>query len=219
MLAAYRGEDVKTIWVREHGSGKLIDAKKAFWSLGSGDSSRVAFSGKEDAETFSAAHNARVANFKDTMAAVFTGLFDEIRKKQPLTPEKIGDDIATHPQCAYCGMDRKMYAFSRVLVRYSDGSEAALCSVHCAGIELALHPEKGSAQIMAGTYDHGVLLEAEKAFWVLGGSKQGVMSIRGKWAFESREDAETFTHEFGGSITSFRNVMTAAFEDMWEIIR
>lgn len=54
---------------------------------------------------------------------------------------------------------------------------------------------------------------------MLGGSKHGVMSIRGKWAFERREDAEAFMREFGGSITGFRNVMTAAFEDMWEIIR
>jgi copper chaperone NosL len=219
MLAAYRGEDVKTIWVREHGSGKLLDAKKAFWSISLSEGCREAFSAQTDAEAFATAHNGRVANFKDTMAAVFSGMFDEIRKKQPLTREKIDDDITTHPQCVYCGMDRKMYAYSRVLLRYSDGSEAGLCSVHCAGIELALHPEKGPAQIMAGAYDRGVLLDAERAIWVLGGSKQGVMSIRGKWAFGSKEDAEAFIREFGGSITSFRNVMTAAFEDMWEIIR
>ena len=72
---------------------------------------------------------------------------------------------------------------------------------------------------MAGIYDRGNLVDAEKAIWVLGGSKQGVMSIRGKWAFESKEDAEAFMRESGGSITSFRNIMTAAFEDMWEIIR
>ena len=33
MLAAYRMQAVKTIWVREHGSGKLLDAKKAFWVI------------------------------------------------------------------------------------------------------------------------------------------------------------------------------------------
>jgi copper chaperone NosL len=219
MLAAYRWQDIKTIWVREYGSGKLLDAKKAVWSVSLSDGRREAFSTQPDAEAFAAAHNSKAANFKDTMAAVFSGMFDEIRKKQPLTLEKIGDDITAHPQCVYCGMDRKMYAYSRVLLRYSDGSEAALCSVHCAGIELALHPEKGPAQIMAGTFDRGVLVDAEKAVWVLGGSKQGVMSIRGKWAFEIREDAEAFIRENGGSITTFRNIMTAAFEDMWEIIR
>jgi len=219
MLAAYRGQDVKTIWIREHESGKLLDAKKAFWVLGLRERSREAFSDRLDAEAFSKAHNGRVANFRDTMSAVFSGMFNEIQEMQPITHGEMSEDVTTHPKCAYCGMDRKQYAYSRVLLRYRDGSEVGLCSVHCAGIELALHPEKGPAQIMAGTFDRGNLVDAEKAIWVLGGSKQGVMSIRGKWAFERKEDAGAFMRESGGSITSFRNVMTAAFEDMWEIIR
>jgi copper chaperone NosL len=219
MLAAYRGEDVKTIWIREHGSGKLLDAKKAFWVLGLSDSSREAFSGKLDAEAFAAEHGGRVVNFRDTMAAVFSGMYDEIHKVQPQTSEEMSDDIAAHPKCAYCGMDRKQYAYSRMLLGYRDRSEVGLCSIHCAGIDLALHPERVPSRIMAGTYDRRNLVDAEKAVWVLGGSKQGVMSIRGKWAFERKEDAEAFIREFGGSITGFRDAMTAAFEDMWEIIR
>jgi len=218
MLAAYREKYVKTIWSREHGSGKLLDAKKAFWVIGLSDGSREAFSGREDAESFSAAHGGRVVNFKDMMVALFSGMFDGI-KLRPLTDEKPGDDISAHPGCSYCGMDRKKYAYSRVLLRYRDGSEAGLCSVHCAGIDLALHPEKGPAQIMVGTYDYRSLVDAEKAVWVLGGSNYGVMSIRGKWAFEKREDAEEFMRDFGGAITGFREVMNAAYEDMWEIIR
>lgn len=218
MLAAYREKYVKTIWIREHGSGKLLDAKKAFWVIGLSGGNRDAFSGREDAESFSAAHGGRVANFKDMMAALFSGMFDGI-KGQPLTEEKPGNDIPSHPKCSYCGMDRNQYAYSRVLLRYQDGSEVGLCSIHCAGIDLALHPEKGPAKVMAGTYDRRNLVDAEKAVWVLGGEKHGVMSIRGKWAFEKKEDAEAFIRDFGGAITSFREVMTAAYEDMWEIIR
>lgn len=218
MLAAYREKYVKTIWIREHGSGKLLDAKKAFWVLGLSDGSREAFSGKADAEAFSAANSGKVANFKDMMAALFSGMFDGI-KVQQLTGEKLRDDFPAHPKCYYCGMDRKQYAYSRVLLRYRDGSEAGVCSVHCAGLDLALHPERGPAQILVGTYDRGNLVDAEKAVWVLGGEKHGVMSIRGKWAFENREDAEAFIRDFGGAITGFREIMTAVYEDMWEIIR
>lgn len=219
MLAAYRGEDVKTIWVREHSSGKLLDAKKAFWVIGLKDRRREAFSGISEAEAFSAANGGRVANFREAMSALFSGMYDELRNVQPLTGEKMSDDITSHPKCSYCGMDRKEYAYSRVLVRYHDGSQAGLCSVHCAGIDLALHPEKVPALIMVGTYDRGDLVDAERAIWVLGGTKQGVMSIRGKWAFKKKEDAEAFMHDFSGSITGFRDVMIAAFKDMWEIIR
>lgn len=219
MLAAYRGKDVKTIWIREHGSGKLLDAKKAFWVLGLSGGSREAFSAKSDAEAFSALHGGSLTNFKDMMATLFSGMYDGIQTAQLVNGAKESDDTVVHPECTYCGMDRKKYAHSRVLIRYIDGSEVGLCSVHCAGIDLALHPEKVPAQIMVGTYDNKSLIDAEKAFWVLGGSKQGVMSIRGKWALEKKEDADAFMREFGGAITSFRNIMTAAFEDMWEIIR
>jgi hypothetical protein len=45
ILAAYRGKDVKMIWIREHGSGKLLlDAKKAFWVVGLKDGRKEAFS-------------------------------------------------------------------------------------------------------------------------------------------------------------------------------
>jgi copper chaperone NosL len=219
MLAAYRMKDVKTIRVREHGSGRLLDAKKAFWVIGLKDGSREAFSLRAEAASFSTARGGRVADFRDMMAALFSGMYDEIRRGAPATGGEVGNDITAHPKCAYCGMDRKEYAYSRVLLKYRDGSEVGLCSVHCAGLDLALHPEKVPARIMAGTYDRGDLVDADKAVWVLGGSKHGVMSIRGKWAFEKREDAEAFIREFGGSISDFRNVMTAAFEDMWEIIR
>ena len=219
MLAAYRMQDVKTIWVREQGSGKLIDAKKAFWVIRLNDRGREAFSGGSDAEAFSKAHDGRVVNFREAMAAVFSGMYDEIQKTQSHTGGEMNDDIKDHPNCAYCGMDRRQYAYSRVLLRYRDGTEVGLCSLHCAGIDLALHPEKGPAQILAATFDRRNLVDADKAVWVLGGSKQGVMSIRGKWAFEGKEEAGAFMREYGGSTTSFRNIMTAAFEDMWEIIR
>lgn len=219
ILAAYRGKDVKTIWIREHGSGKLLDAKKAFWVVGLKDGRKEAFSERSEADSFSKAQGGRVANFGDIMAALFSGMYDDIQKGTLVTGKDVSDDIASHPKCAYCGMDRKQYAYSRVLLKYRDGSDVGLCSVHCAGLDLALHPEKVPARIMVGTYDRRNLVDAEKAVWVLGGSEHGVMSIRGKWAFEKKEDTEAFLRDFGGSITDFRNIMTAAFEDMWEIIR
>jgi nitrous oxide reductase accessory protein NosL len=219
MLAAYREKDLKTLWVREQKSGELLDAKKAFWVLGPDVDSREAFSARADAEAFSLAHGGGVVNYNSMMAALFSGMFDEIGNAALTTGPEIKDDITSYPECAYCGMDRKRYAHSRVLLKYRDGSETGLCSLHCAGLDLALHPEKMAARIMVGTYDRKKLIDAEKAVWVIGGSEHGVMSIRGKWAFEKKEDAEAFIHDHGGSLSGFRNIMTAVFEDMWEIIR
>jgi nitrous oxide reductase accessory protein NosL len=219
LLAAYRGKNVQTIQVREHGTGKLVDAKKAFWVLGLSGGRTEAFSGRPDAASFLAVNGGRVANFGEMMSAIFAAMYDGVQKSRLSAGEEIRDDITRHPECTYCGMDRKMYAHSRVVLRYRDRTETGLCSVHCAGLDLALHPGKVLELVMVGAYDTGKLLDAEKAVWVLGGSKYGVMSIRGKWAFETREAAGAFIRESGGGIATFRDVMTAAFEDMWEIIR
>ena len=45
------------------------------------------------------------------------------------------------------------------------------------------------------------------------------MSIRGKWGFEEKERANKFIKENGGRFATFDEVMKAAFEDMYEILR
>jgi nitrous oxide reductase accessory protein NosL len=94
----------------------------------------------------------------------------------------LSDDIRKYPECKYCGMDREKFGFSRMLVRYNDGTEAPSCSIHCAAIDLALNSHKDVRAALVADYDTRALMDAEMAFWVLGGDKMGVMSIRGKCA-------------------------------------
>ncbi len=42
------------------------------------------------------------------------------------------DDIDAHRSCASCGMDRKAYGYSRMLIQYEDGAMVGTCSLHCA---------------------------------------------------------------------------------------
>ena len=128
-------------------------------------------------------------------------------------------DIKKHPECVYCGMDRDRFSASRMLVEYDDGKAVPTCSIHCTAIDLALNPRKGVKASLVGDYDTRVLLDAEKAFWVVGGDRRGVMSIRGKWAFGDRKAAERFVKEHGGAIATYDDAMKATFEDMYEILR
>ena len=128
-------------------------------------------------------------------------------------------DIGTHPECLYCGMDRDRYSYSRMLVEYDDGKAVPTCSIHCTGVDLALNPHKGVKASFVGDYDTRALLDAEKAFWIVGGDRKGVMSIRGKWAFGTRSAAERFIREHGGALATYDEAMKAAFEDMYEILR
>lgn len=129
------------------------------------------------------------------------------------------DDLASHPECVYCGMDRRKFGYSRMLIEYGDGAVTPTCSIHCTGIDLALNPHKTVRSTQVGDYDTHELLDAESAVWVLGGDRMGVMSIRGKWAFKNRQRAERFIKEHGGAISAYDDAMKAVFEDMYEILR
>lgn len=112
-------------------------------------------------------------------------------------------------------MDRGSYDFSRMLIEYDDGTSVAVCSIHCAAVDLANNIDKSPKTIKAGDFSTKELIDAEKAFWILGGSKPGVMSKRGKWAFAKKEDAESFMKSNGGNMADFEVVMKAAYEDMY----
>ncbi len=126
------------------------------------------------------------------------------------------EDIKKHSSCKYCGMDREKFAHSRVLIEYDDGSIVAACSIHCAAVDLASTIDKTPKAILLGDYGTKNLIDAEKAFWVIGGSKMGVMTKKAKWAFEKKEEAEKFITENGGSLAVFDEVMKAAYEDMYQ---
>jgi nitrous oxide reductase accessory protein NosL len=68
---------------------------------------------------------------------------------------------------------------------------------------------------MVGDYGTKKLINAEKAIWVIGGSKPGVMTKKAKWAFEKKEDADKFVKENGGKVSTFDEAMKATYEDMY----
>lgn len=129
------------------------------------------------------------------------------------------DDVKNIPSCKYCGMDRKMFSHSRMLIIYDEGTSAGTCSIHCSAIELAVNIDKIVKAIMVGDYNTKKLIDAEKAVWVIGGGKQGVMTKRAKWAFEKKEDADSFVKENGGIIVSFEEALKASYEDMYDDIK
>ena len=126
------------------------------------------------------------------------------------------DDVKKHPSCKFCGMDREKFAHSRMFIQYDDGSTEGTCSIHCAAIDLVLNLDKTPRAIQVGDYNTKNLIDAEKALWVIGGSKMGVMTKRAKWAFEKKEDAEKFVKENGGKLASFDEALKAAYDDIYE---
>lgn len=123
-------------------------------------------------------------------------------------------DIQDHPSCPLCGMDRGKFAHSRMLLEYADGTASPACSLHCAVLDLAVNLDKSPTRILVGDYKTKDLIDAEKAFWVLGGDQMGVMTKRAKWAFADKASAEAYIKEHGGQLVDMDAAIKAAFEDM-----
>ena len=125
-------------------------------------------------------------------------------------------DQLDHPSCTYCGMDREKFSHSRMLIEYVGAGSVGTCSIHCMALEFASAIDRIPRKLLVADYDSHDLIEANRAVWVIGGDRPGVMTARPKWAFADRGAAEAFIIAHGGEIASFEQAMSAAYEDMYQ---
>jgi copper chaperone NosL len=128
-------------------------------------------------------------------------------------------DVKSAPSCHYCGMDREKFGHSRMVVEHDGGKAVGTCSLHCAALELALSIDSSPKALRVADAKTHQLVDAEKATWVIGGAKAGVMTKRAKWAFADRDAADAFVRENGGRVATFDEALQAAYEDMHEDVK
>lgn len=126
------------------------------------------------------------------------------------------EDVIKHPECPYCGMDRQKFAHSRMLINYDDNVELGYCSLRCAAVDMSIHLDRQPVRIQVGDYNTKSLIDAENAFWVIGGKKMGVMSKRAKWAFAKKSDAQAFIAANGGELADFETAVKASYADLYD---
>lgn len=124
--------------------------------------------------------------------------------------------LSEDESCIHCGMKKAMFGHSWVIIEHGDGTLEGVCSIHCAAIDMALHTDKTIKNITVGDYNTKKQIDAETAYWVIGGDKMGVMTSRAKWAFETKGAADEFMKAHGGRPATYDEVMKAAFEDMYQ---
>ncbi len=132
---------------------------------------------------------------------------------------QVQEDIAAQKNCRVCGMSREMFSQSRFLVEYDNGSVSATCSARCAALDMSLNMGRMPKSIRVADFTTRQLIDAEKAYWVIGGKKEGVMSSRAKWAFQKKQEAEGFRAKNGGKPGTFQEALKASFEDMYKDLK
>lgn len=138
--------------------------------------------------------------------------------KTAVDPQPQVDDLAKHPKCPYCGMDRKQFHHSRMVVHYADDLADGTCSLHCAAISLALNIDRDPKALWVGDNaaegDTKPLVEVEKASFLVGSKLAGVMTARSKVAYGSAEAAKVSQAANGGEIVDFDQALLTAYTDM-----
>ncbi len=138
--------------------------------------------------------------------------------KKPADPKANENDLEKYPKCPYCGMDRKQFHHSRMLIQYGDDVADGVCSIHCAAISLSLNVDRDPKAIWVGdnaaSGDIKPLVEVDKASFLVGSSLKGVMTKRSKVAYGTADAAKASQAANGGEVVNFDQALLAAYTDM-----
>jgi nitrous oxide reductase accessory protein NosL len=140
----------------------------------------------------------------------------------PDDPQPQVNDIEKYPKCTYCGMDRKRFHQSRMLIQYGNGLVEAVCSLRCAATSLTINVGRGTQAIWVGDNASPAelkpLADAEKASYLIFSSIPGVMTRHSKVAYSTTEAAEAARVSNGGEVVDFDKALLAAFADIAESV-
>lgn len=138
--------------------------------------------------------------------------------KKPADAQAHVGDIDKYPKCPYCGMDRKQFHHSRMLVQYSDDLADGTCSLHCAAISLSLNVDREPKAVWVGDNAAAAevkpLVEVDKAIFLVGSRIPGVMTANSKVAYGTEEAAKAAQAANGGELAKFDQALLAAYTDM-----
>jgi nitrous oxide reductase accessory protein NosL len=115
--------------------------------------------------------------------------------------------------CNVCGMHLTKYYKTNHVTEFKNGHKEQYCSIHCQAEIYRDYKDKIKTIQVVDT-NSLKLIDATKAFYVVGSSKEGTMSPISKYAFLSKDEAIKFQKEFGGTIHNFEETMNIALKDL-----
>ena len=132
-------------------------------------------------------------------------------KKMPTRFQAVSPDKAVILQegenkmyCPKCGMTLPMF-YKTNHVADVDGKTTQFCSIHCLAESMADDTKVTNVKVVDNTTLE--FIEVIKAWYVMGSSKPGTMSMTSKYAFGTKSDAQKFSKEFGGKVMTYYDVL------------
>ncbi|WP_457597696.1 nitrous oxide reductase accessory protein NosL [Hydrogenimonas sp.] len=113
--------------------------------------------------------------------------------------------IQSGPQkmwCPVCGMNLKMFYKTSHAVELNDGTKKQYCSIRCLAADWK-NIEGKVKKIYVVDAATEKLIDAKKAYYVVGSKVPGTMSRVSKIAFGSLKEAQAFRKRYGGKIVDF----------------
>lgn len=145
--------------------------------------------------------------------AVFTALNanETTKPKQKMAYQAVPAQKATIVQkgdeknyCPICGMTLPMFYKTNHAAK-AQGEEKQYCSIHCMVEDKELNGAKLTDMRVVDNKSLK-LIPVKEAFYVVGSSKPGTMTMTSKYAFKNLDDAKAFQKENGGEIKNFDEV-------------
>lgn len=115
--------------------------------------------------------------------------------------------------CNVCGMHLTKYYKTNHTAEFKNGHKEQYCSMHCLAEVHKNYADKIKFIQVVDT-NSLKLIDAKKAFYVVGSSKEGTMSQISEYAFLNKEDAIKFKNDFGGEIKSFEETLKTSKDNL-----
>jgi copper chaperone NosL len=111
--------------------------------------------------------------------------------------------------CPVCGMDIKMFYKTSHTAELHNHTKRQYCSLRCLAVDMQEYgiDIKTIKVVDANTEK---LVQATKAYYVVGSKVKGTMAKVSKLAFEKESDAKLFVKEYGGKIVDFKTALEMA---------
>ena len=113
--------------------------------------------------------------------------------------------------CSVCGMNLKMFYKTSHIAQIQSHKKHQYCSMRCLVVDMKEHKLKDIKVVDAKSEK---IIDADKAFYLLGSKIRGTMSKKSKLAFEHESDAKEFQKTYKGKLLSFNEALKNAKESL-----